>query len=104
MAAGRFPGYTAHLPDIRAARAYAREKAWSAPCPGGWLHIDLDATICIDHSDAKENAAAAWKHSPHALIGALVVDCDHPDAAMRAFQKPSDHPQPNWVARRDVQV
>ena len=39
------------------------------------------------------------EHSPHALLGALVVDCDHPDAAMRAFQKPADHPQPNWVAQ-----
>ncbi len=39
------------------------------------------------------------EHSPHALLGSIVVDCDHPDAAMRAFQKPSDHPAPNWVAQ-----
>jgi hypothetical protein len=39
------------------------------------------------------------EHSPHALLGAVVVDCDHPDAAIRAFQKPSDHPQPSWVAQ-----
>ncbi len=39
------------------------------------------------------------EHSPHALLGSIVVDCDHPDAAMRAFEKPSDHPAPNWVAQ-----
>jgi len=39
------------------------------------------------------------EHSPHALLGSLVVDCDHADAAMRAFEKPSDHPPPNWVAQ-----
>jgi hypothetical protein len=54
----------AHLPGIRAARAYARQKAWAAgaaPDRGGWLHLDVDATITIDHSDNKENAAATWK-------------------------------------------
>ena len=39
------------------------------------------------------------EHSPHALLGAIVVDCDHPDTAMRAFERPSDHPAPNWVAQ-----
>ncbi len=39
------------------------------------------------------------EHSPHALLGSIVIDCDHPDAAMRAFEKPSDHPPPNWVAQ-----
>ena len=39
------------------------------------------------------------EHSPKALVGALVVDCDHADAAMRAFEQPSDHPAPNWVAQ-----
>ncbi len=39
------------------------------------------------------------EHSPHALLGSIVIDCDHPDAAMRAFEKPSDHPVPNWVAQ-----
>jgi len=31
--------------------------------PGGWewLHLDIDATITIDHSDNKEKAAATWK-------------------------------------------
>jgi hypothetical protein len=76
----------AHLPDIQAARAYAREKAWAAgaaPCSGGWLHIDLDATICIDHSDDKENAAATWKHTFgfHPLLAFL----DRPDIAGEAL-------------------
>ena len=47
----------AHLPGIRAARAHAREVAWAAgaaPDPGEWLHLDVDATITIDHSDNKE--------------------------------------------------
>ena len=53
-----------HLPRIRGARAYARERAWAAgaaPDHDGWLHLDVDATITIDHSDNKENAAATWK-------------------------------------------
>jgi hypothetical protein len=55
-----------HLRRIRAARAYAREQAWAAgaaPDHDGWLHLDVDATITIDHSDNKENAAATWKHT-----------------------------------------
>ena len=54
----------AHLPGIRAARAHARQKAWAAgaaPDPGDWLHVDIDATITIDHSDRKEQAAPTWK-------------------------------------------
>ena len=54
----------AHLPGIRAARAHARAKAWAAgaaPDPGDWLHVDIDATITIDHSDRKEQAAPTWK-------------------------------------------
>lgn len=39
------------------------------------------------------------EHSPHALLGSIVIDCDHVDAAMRAFEQPSDHPAPNWVAQ-----
>ncbi|MBM4568921.1 hypothetical protein GS441_27025 [Rhodococcus hoagii] len=35
----------------------------------------------------------------HALLGSIVVDCDHPDAAMRAFEQPRNHPAPNWVAQ-----
>ena len=54
----------AHLPRVRAARAAARAAAWAAgaaPAPGGWLHIDIDATLVIDHSDNKEKAGATWK-------------------------------------------
>jgi len=53
-------------PRIRGARAYAREQAWAAgaaPDHDGWLHLDVDATITIDHSDHKENAAATWKRT-----------------------------------------
>src|SRR3974377_488692 len=55
-----------HLPGIRGARAYAREQAWAggaAPDHDGWLHLDVDATITIDHSDNKDNAATTWKHT-----------------------------------------
>jgi hypothetical protein len=70
----------AHLPGIRAARAHARERAWAAgaaPDHRGWLHLDVDATICIDHSDNKENAAATWKKTFgfHPLLSYL----DRPD-------------------------
>lgn len=54
----------AHLPAVRAARAGARAAAWeagAAPTPGGWLHIDIDATLVIDHSDNKTGAAPTWK-------------------------------------------
>ena len=40
--------------------------AWAvgaAPGTTGSLHLDVDATITIDHSDNKENAAATWKHT-----------------------------------------
>ena len=39
------------------------------------------------------------EHSPHALLGSIVIDCDHRNAALRAFEKPRDHPTPNWVAQ-----
>jgi hypothetical protein len=63
----------AHLPGIRAARASARAAAWAAgaaPAPGGWLHLDVDATFTIDDSDNKENAAATWKKTwgHHSLL------------------------------------
>jgi hypothetical protein len=71
-----------HLPLIRAARAHARERAWTAgaaPDPGAGLVLDVDATITIDQSDNKENAAATWKktygHHP------LLVFLDRPDIA-----------------------
>src|SRR5258708_29473027 len=72
----------AHLPGIRAARAHARAAAWAAgaaPVVGQWLHLDVDATITIDHSDNKQDAAATWKrtwgHHP------LLVFLDRPDIA-----------------------
>ncbi len=54
----------AHLPRIWAARAGARAAAWEAgAAPGveGWLHIDADATLTLDHSDNKVGAASTWK-------------------------------------------
>jgi hypothetical protein len=53
---------------IRAARAAARERAWSLAGPaapgadGGLITLDIDATIVIAHSD-KERAAPTWKHT-----------------------------------------
>jgi hypothetical protein len=71
-----------HLGAIRVARAHAREQAWAAgAAPGGgqWLHLDVDATITIDHSDNKEQAAPTWKktfgHHP------LLVFLDRPEIA-----------------------
>lgn len=71
-----------HLPGVRAARAAARSAAWAAgaaPAPGGWLHLDVDATITIDHSDNKATAAPTWKktfgHHP------LLVFLDRPEIA-----------------------
>lgn len=72
----------AHLPRVRAARAAARAAAWAAgaaPTPGGWLHIDIDATLVIDHSDNKEKATPTWKKSfgHHPLLAFL----DRPEIA-----------------------
>ena len=71
-----------HLPGIRGARGAARSAAWAAgaaPAPDGWLHLDVDATITIDHSDNKANAAATWRktfgHHP------LLVFLDRPEIA-----------------------
>ena len=72
----------ARLPRIRAARAHARERAWAAgaaPARDGWLHIDVDATITVDHSDNKENAAATWKHTFG--FHSLLMFLDRPDIA-----------------------
>lgn len=70
------------LPGIRAARAHARAAAWAAggaPVAGGWLHLDVDATLTIDHSDNKQDAAPTWKktfgHHP------LLVFLDRPEIA-----------------------
>ena len=72
----------AHLPGIRAARAAARAAAWEAgagPAAGEWLHIDLDATLVIDHSDNKEKASPTWKKTfgLHPLLAFL----DRPEIA-----------------------
>ena len=50
----------AHLPKVRTARASARAAAWAAgaaPPAGRPLYIDIDATLVIDHSDNKAQAA-----------------------------------------------
>lgn len=72
----------AHLPGVRSARAHARAAAWAAgaaPAHDGWLHLDVDATICVDHSDNKENAAATWKKTFG--FHPLLVFLDRPDIA-----------------------
>ena len=71
-----------HLPGIRAARAAAGRRAWAggaAPDRDGWLYIDVDATLTIDHSDNKQNAASTWKktYGYHPLL----VFLDRPDIA-----------------------
>ena len=71
-----------HLPRIRAARSGARAAAWSAgaaPAMGEWLHIDIDATLVIDHSDNKELATPTWKKTfgHHRLLAFL----DRPEIA-----------------------
>ena len=35
--------------------------------------------------------------SPRAVVAAVVIDVDRPDAVLRAFERPSDHPVPSWV-------
>ena len=72
----------AHLPTMRTARAAARASAWAAgaaPSGDGWLHIDIDATLVIDHSDNKAGAAPTWKKSfgHHPLLAFL----DRPEIA-----------------------
>lgn len=71
-----------HLPMVRAARAAARAVAWAAgaaPPAGAPLYIDIDATLVIDHSDNKANAAPTWKKSfgHHPLLAFL----DRPEIA-----------------------
>jgi hypothetical protein len=73
---------TAHLPGVRSARSIARAAAWAAgaaPAAGDWLHIDIDATLVIDHSDNKELAAPTWKktYGHHPLLAFL----DRPEIA-----------------------
>ena len=66
----------AHLPKVRGARAAARAAAWAAgaaPPAGAPLYIDIDATLVIDHSDNKQDAAPTWKKSfgHHPLLAFL---------------------------------
>jgi len=72
----------AHLPKVRTARAAARAAAWAAgaaPAAGAPLYIDIDATLVIDHSDNKAQAAPTWKKSfgHHPLLAFL----DRPEIA-----------------------
>ena len=72
----------AHLPKVRQARAAARAAAWAAgaaPTRDRPLHIDIDATLVIDHSDNKAQAAPTWKKSfgHHPLLAYL----DRPEIA-----------------------
>ena len=63
-------------------RERTRGRAWAAgaaPAHDGWLHIDVDATITVDHSDNKENAAATWKHTFG--FHSLLMFLDRPDIA-----------------------
>jgi hypothetical protein len=53
--------------------------AGAAPAHNGWLHLDVDATICLDHFDRKENAAATWKKTFG--FHPLLVFLDRPDIA-----------------------
>ena len=71
-----------HLPKVHEARAAARAVAWeagAAPPAGAPLHIDIDATLVIDHSDNKQDAAPTWKKSfgHHPLLAFL----DRPEIA-----------------------
>ena len=72
----------AHLPAVQAARTHARAAAWAAgaaPTTEGWLHIDIDATLVIDHSDNKSGATPTWKKTfgHHPLLAFL----DRPEIA-----------------------
>ena len=72
----------AHLAGVKTARSAARAAAWAAgaaPAEGTELVLDADATITIDHSDAKENAAATWKRTFG--FHPLLVFLDRPDIA-----------------------
>ena len=73
---------TAHLAGIKRARAAARVAAWAAgaaPPEGETLILDVDASICLDHSDNKERASATWKHTFG--FHPLLVFADRPDIA-----------------------
>ena len=59
-----------------------KASAWdagAAPGDGEWLHIDIDATLVIDHSDNKAGATPTWKKTfgHHPLLAFL----DRPEIA-----------------------
>src|SRR5690606_4205681 len=61
---------------------HPRAAAWdagAAPADQDWLHIDLDATLVIDHSDNKAGATPTWKKTfgHHPLLAFL----DRPEIA-----------------------
>ncbi len=73
---------SAHLAGIKQARAAARARAWAAgaaPAAGDTLVLDVDASICLDHSDNKEQAAPTWKHTYG--YHPLAVFVDRPEIA-----------------------
>jgi len=73
---------SAHLAGIKKARAAARVAAWAAgaaPKPGERLTLDVDASLCLDHSDNKELAAGTWKHTFG--FHPLLVFADRPEIA-----------------------
>jgi Transposase DDE domain group 1 len=72
----------AHLPAMKAARASARAAVWAAggaPGAGETVVLDVDASISVDHSDRKENAAATWKRTFG--FHTLLVFADRPEIA-----------------------
>ena len=72
----------AHLPAMKAARASARAAVWAAGgAPGAdeTVVLDVDASISVDHSDRKENAAATWKRTFG--FHTLLVFADRPEIA-----------------------
>ena len=67
---------------MKAARASARAAVWAAggaPGAGERLVLDVDASISVDHSDRKENAAATWKRTFG--FHTLLVFADRPEIA-----------------------
>jgi len=72
----------AHLPAVKTARATARAAVWAAggaPMAGETIALDVDASISVDHSDRKENAAATWKRTFG--FHTLLVFADRPEIA-----------------------
>ncbi len=54
-----------HLSALRSGHGLARANAWAAgagPDLSGELHLDMDATVLIAHSE-KEDARPTWKHT-----------------------------------------